>query len=103
MRAGYQGDQRTAAVESKLFCHPDMRTNLQLKTRRVKTNGAATAATARYGRGKTRGRGARAPLETDLQRLKEKLVGQGVKYCLGAYVDIHGVPKGKFVPIEHFE
>ena len=26
-----------------------------------------------------------------------------MKYCLGAYVDIHGVPKGKFVPIEHFE
>jgi glutamine synthetase len=31
------------------------------------------------------------------QRLKEK----GVKYCIGAYVDIHGVPKGKVVPIEH--
>jgi glutamine synthetase len=25
-----------------------------------------------------------------------------VKYCVGAYVDIHGVPKGKFVPIDHF-
>jgi glutamine synthetase len=31
------------------------------------------------------------------QQLKEK----GVKYCVGAYVDIHGVPKGKFVPIDH--
>jgi glutamine synthetase len=34
--------------------------------------------------------------------LKKKLMAQGVKYCLGAYVDIHGVPKGKFVPIDHF-
>jgi glutamine synthetase len=38
-----------------------------------------------------------------LKALKQKLIKQGVKYCLGAYVDIHGVPKGKFVPIEHFE
>jgi glutamine synthetase len=38
-----------------------------------------------------------------LKSLKRELVGKGVKYCLGAYVDIHGVPKGKFVPIEHFE
>ena len=35
--------------------------------------------------------------------LKEALKAQGVKYCVGAYVDIHGVPKGKFVPIDHFE
>src|SRR5882672_7116652 len=33
------------------------------------------------------------------QRLKER----GVKYCIGAYVDIHGVPKGKVVPIAHLE
>ena len=26
----------------------------------------------------------------------------GVKYCVGAYVDIHGVPKGKFLPLSHF-
>jgi glutamine synthetase len=38
-----------------------------------------------------------------LRALKQKLIQQGVKYCVGAYVDIHGVPKGKFVPIEHFE
>ncbi len=38
-----------------------------------------------------------------LKALKQKLIKQGVKYCVGAYVDIHGVPKGKFVPIEHFE
>lgn len=38
-----------------------------------------------------------------MKALKEKLKSQGVKYCIGAYVDIHGVPKGKFVPIDHFE
>lgn len=40
---------------------------------------------------------------SDLASFKEKLVAQGVKYCLGAYVDIHGVPKGKVVPVSHFE
>ncbi len=34
--------------------------------------------------------------------LQAELKQQGVKYCVGAYVDIHGVPKGKFVPIDHF-
>jgi len=34
--------------------------------------------------------------------LRDQLRQQGVKYCIGAYVDIHGVPKGKFVPIDHF-
>ncbi|MDP4694497.1 MAG: type III glutamate--ammonia ligase, partial [Opitutales bacterium] len=38
-----------------------------------------------------------------METLKNKLKAQGVKYCVGAYVDIHGVPKGKFVPIDHFE
>ena len=37
-----------------------------------------------------------------LKSMQRGLAGKGVKYCLGAYVDIHGVPKGKFVPIEHF-
>ncbi|MDP4878267.1 MAG: type III glutamate--ammonia ligase, partial [Opitutales bacterium] len=40
---------------------------------------------------------------TSMETLKNKLKAQGVKYCVGAYVDIHGVPKGKFVPIDHFE
>ncbi|HEX4644971.1 MAG TPA: type III glutamate--ammonia ligase [Verrucomicrobiae bacterium] len=39
----------------------------------------------------------------EFKKIKQKLIKQGVKYCLGAYVDIHGVPKGKFVPIAHFE
>ncbi len=35
--------------------------------------------------------------------MRDDLKQQGVKYCIGAFVDIHGVPKGKFVPIDHFE
>ena len=34
-------------------------------------------------------------------KLRE-LRSQGVRYALGAYVDIHGVPKAKCVPIAHF-
>jgi glutamine synthetase len=36
-------------------------------------------------------------------QLREELVQQGVKYFFGAYVDLHGVPKSKCVPIEHLE
>ena len=38
----------------------------------------------------------------ELTAIRDDLKAQGVKYCVGAYVDIHGVPKGKFVPIDHF-
>jgi len=31
------------------------------------------------------------------------LRASGVKYMLASYVDMHGVPKGKVVPVEHFE
>jgi len=34
--------------------------------------------------------------------IEQKLKDKGVKYCIGAYVDIHGIPKGKVVPIDHF-
>jgi len=40
--------------------------------------------------------------DTDILKIQSELKAKGVKYCVGAYVDIHGVPKGKFVPIEHF-
>jgi len=40
--------------------------------------------------------------EAELLSLRDSLKAKGVKYCIGAYVDIHGVPKGKFVPIDHF-
>jgi glutamine synthetase len=40
--------------------------------------------------------------DTEIHRIQSELKAKGVKYCLGAYVDIHGVPKGKVVPIDHF-
>jgi glutamine synthetase len=40
--------------------------------------------------------------DTEILKIASELKGKGVKYCVGAYVDIHGVPKGKFVPIDHF-
>lgn len=39
----------------------------------------------------------------DSKTVKKRLLDAGVKYCVGAYVDIHGVPKGKFVPLTHFD
>ncbi|HVU33683.1 MAG TPA: type III glutamate--ammonia ligase [Opitutaceae bacterium] len=40
--------------------------------------------------------------DSEIRRIQAELKAKGVKYCVGAYVDIHGVPKGKFVPIDHF-
>lgn len=37
----------------------------------------------------------------DVEALTRSLKDRGVKYCMGAYVDIHGIPKGKVVPIDH--
>jgi glutamine synthetase len=37
----------------------------------------------------------------DVSKLQKELSEKGVKYCIGAYVDIHGVPKAKVVPIDH--
>jgi glutamine synthetase len=37
-----------------------------------------------------------------LESIRNTLKESGVKYCIGAYVDIHGVPKGKVVPVDHF-
>lgn len=39
----------------------------------------------------------------EIAEIKERLIDGGVKYCIGAYVDLHGVPKGKIVPLAHFE
>ncbi len=41
--------------------------------------------------------------DEELKAIQQKLADAGVKYCIGAYVDIHGVPKGKCVPLAHFE
>jgi glutamine synthetase len=34
---------------------------------------------------------------------KRKLTEAGVQYCLATYVDVHGVPKAKTVPLAYFE
>ena len=41
--------------------------------------------------------------ESNFGALKQDLEAKGVQYCLPAYVDIHGIPKSKSVPIAHFE
>jgi glutamine synthetase len=35
--------------------------------------------------------------------IKHKLLDAGVEYCFATYVDVHGVPKAKSVPISYFE
>ncbi len=40
--------------------------------------------------------------DSEILALQADLKAKGVKYVVGAYTDIHGVPKGKFVPIDHF-
>ena len=37
----------------------------------------------------------------EVATIQNELKAKGVKYCIGAYVDIHGVPKAKVVPIDH--
>ncbi len=39
--------------------------------------------------------------DDEVARLEKELSDKGVKYCIGAYVDIHGVPKAKVVPVHH--
>ena len=34
---------------------------------------------------------------------REELRKQGIRYCLAAYTDVHGVGKAKCVPIDHFD
>ena len=44
-----------------------------------------------------------SPTETaeKIKVLEQQLRERGVKYCAGAFVDIHGVPKAKIVPLSH--
>ena len=37
----------------------------------------------------------------EIKKVQEMLRERGVQYCIGAYVDIHGVPKAKVVPLDH--
>ncbi|MBS53904.1 MAG: type III glutamate--ammonia ligase [Oceanospirillaceae bacterium] len=39
--------------------------------------------------------------DAEISAIQQALQDRGVKYCMGTYVDIHGVPKGKIVPIAH--
>ena len=43
------------------------------------------------------------PLSSDLESLKKTLLEKGVKYAMASFVDIHGMCKGKVVPIHHFD
>ena len=47
--------------------------------------------------------GRKAPRERALAAQKRRLEERGVRYCLAAYVDVHGIAKTKSVPIAHFE
>ncbi|GJE18990.1 type III glutamate--ammonia ligase [Methylobacterium marchantiae] len=40
-------------------------------------------------------------IDPAISKLQDELRAKGVKYVIGAYVDIHGVQKAKVVPIDH--
>jgi glutamine synthetase len=45
-------------------------------------------------------------MSVDLKKiaaLKKKLLAAGVQYCFAAFVDVHGIPKSKCVPMAKFE
>ncbi|MEO0888196.1 MAG: type III glutamate--ammonia ligase, partial [Cyanobacteria bacterium J06648_10] len=42
------------------------------------------------------------PPTPEIQSLQETLQAQGVKYAMASFVDIHGMCKGKVVPMHHF-
>ncbi|VVM04834.1 type III glutamate--ammonia ligase [Methylacidimicrobium tartarophylax] len=42
-------------------------------------------------------------LPSKIQEIRENLQRQNIRYFLPAFVDIHGVPKGKLVPLSHVE
>ncbi|WP_370292280.1 type III glutamate--ammonia ligase [Thalassolituus sp.] len=39
--------------------------------------------------------------DAEISAIQDDLKRRGVKYCMGTYVDIHGIPKGKVVPLSH--
>ena len=41
--------------------------------------------------------------EGSVSSLKSELLAAGVKTCIASYVDMHGVSKSKFVPIDHLD
>jgi glutamine synthetase len=36
-----------------------------------------------------------------IKETQQRLTELGIKYCVGAYVDVHGLPKAKVVPLSH--
>lgn len=40
---------------------------------------------------------------TDIAALKTELATKGVRHCIASYVDMHGVSKSKFVPLDHLD
>ena len=38
-----------------------------------------------------------------IAEIEQKLRKKGVQFCLAPYVDVHGIPKAKSVPIDHFQ
>jgi glutamine synthetase len=42
-------------------------------------------------------------VEAEIERTKQRLIDEGVRYVLGNWVDVHGRGKAKAVPIESFE
>ena len=44
-----------------------------------------------------------APAGATVADIEKDLRAKGVEYCLAAYVDVHGIPKAKSVPLHHFE
>ncbi|MEL6556352.1 MAG: type III glutamate--ammonia ligase [Cyanobacteria bacterium J06621_11] len=43
------------------------------------------------------------PLSSELQALQKTFQDKGVKYAMASFVDIHGMCKGKVVPLSHFD
>jgi glutamine synthetase len=43
-----------------------------------------------------------SPAPDEIERTHAALREAGVEFCLSSYVDVHGVPKAKAVPIDHF-
>jgi len=42
-----------------------------------------------------------SPPANELEALAQELAGRGVEYLFGFYVDVHGVPKAKTVPVDY--
>ncbi len=39
--------------------------------------------------------------QSEVKELEKKLTSDGVKYAMASFVDVHGMPKAKFVPVNH--